>query len=81
MPHRPGCSGFHSSIDYRSRAKAGDLLRIGDQPAAYPATTKRYMYHMIATKDRADLRRSQHHCERQTAPQSSDLAASALGSV
>jgi len=54
-----GCSGFRPSIDYRSRAKAGKLLGIGDQPGAQPATTDRYMYHMIATKDRADLCRGQ----------------------
>jgi hypothetical protein len=50
-----GCSGFRPSIDYRSRAKAGKLLGIGDQTAAQPAATDCYMYHMIATKHRADL--------------------------
>jgi hypothetical protein len=60
-----GCGGFRPSIDYRRRAKAGQLLGIDDQPAAYSATTDCYMYHMIATKHRAHLCRGQDGCERQ----------------
>jgi hypothetical protein len=76
-----GCSGFRPSIDYRSRAKAGKLLGIGDQTAAQPAATDCYMYHMIATKHRADLCCGQDGREWQTPSQSTDLATPAFGSI
>ena len=69
---------FHSSINHRSWAKAGNLLRNGDQPAAQPAKPDRYVYHMIATKDRAHLCRGQNDRSRQTAPGGADLPAPAF---
>ena len=81
VPHRPGRSGFRPSIDYRPRAKAGELFRIADQPAAQPAAAERYMYHMIAAKNRAHLGRGQHGRNRQVPPERTDLAAPALGAV
>jgi hypothetical protein len=79
--HPPRCGGFRPSIDQRSRAKAGELFRIGKQPAAQPAATQRHVYHMIAAEYAAHLCRSEHGRKRQAAPERANLVPSALGSV
>src|SRR5207248_3014364 len=79
--HPAGCGGFRPSIDYRSRAKAGDLFRIGKQPAAQPPATERHVYHMIAPEHAGQFCRSQHGGERQVTPERTDFVPSALGSV
>ncbi len=81
MPHPPDYSGFQPLVDYRPRAKTGKLFRIADQAFAQPAAAERYIYHMIATKNRPHLGRSQHNRERQVPPESTDLATPSLGSV
>jgi hypothetical protein len=79
--HPLRCGGFRPSIDYRSRAKAGDLFRIGEQPAAQPPAAERHMYHMIAPEYPAHLCRRQNGSKRQVTPERTDLAAATLGSV
>jgi hypothetical protein len=68
-------------INHRTETKSNNFLRHGDQPAAQPAISDSYVYHMIATKYRAHLRRGQHHRNRQTAPQGADLPATAFRPV
>jgi hypothetical protein len=80
LPCHPAQSGFHS-INHRTGAKAGNLPRNGDHPVAQPAIAYSYVYHMIATKDRAHLCRGQHDRNRQTAPQGADLPAPAFRPV
>ena len=80
MPCWPAQSRFHS-INHRTGAKAGNLLRNGDQPVAQPAIPDSYVYHMIATKDRAHLCCGQHDCNWQAAPQGADLPAPAFRPV
>src|SRR5215813_9715607 len=74
-------SGFHSSINHRTRAKSGDLLRDGDQLAAQPAIPYRYVYHMIATKDRAHLRCGQNDRNGQTTRYRTHLPAAPLSPI
>jgi hypothetical protein len=80
LPCRPAQSGFHS-INNRTGPKAGNLLRNGDQPIAQPAIPDNYVYHMIATKDRAHLCGGQHDCNWQAARQGTDLSAPTFGPV
>jgi hypothetical protein len=79
--HPLRCGGFRPSIDHRSRAKAGDLFRIGEQSAAQPAATERHVYHMIASEYPAHLCRSEHSCKRQMTPKCTNFVPSALGAV
>jgi hypothetical protein len=81
VPHRSGHSGFHPSVDYRARAKTGKLFRIADQAAAQAAAAERYMYHMIAAKYCAQLGCGEYGSEWKVPPESTNLAAAALGAV
>jgi len=81
LPHPSRAAGCRLSIDYRSGAKAGNLLRIYQQSAAQPTATDPHMYHMIAPKHSAHLCRREHRGKRQIAPERPKLAASAFGPV
>jgi hypothetical protein len=80
LPCRPARSGFRS-INHRTGAKAGNLLRNGDQPIGQPAIPDRYVYHMIATKDRGHLCCGQDDCNWQAPAQGADLPAPAFRTV
>ena len=81
MLHPPRCGRFRPSIDYRSRAKAGDLFRIGQQPTAQPATGESHVYHMITPEYPAHFCRSQHGRKGQSAPERANFVPPALRSV
>jgi hypothetical protein len=59
------------------RAKAGDLLRIGNEPIAKWSGPERRVYHMLAAKSRPNLCRRQHADKRQVARQRLHLPAGA----
>jgi hypothetical protein len=79
--HRPAHSGFHPSVDYRPTAKTDKLFRIFDQSCAQPAAAERYIYHMIPTKNPAQLVGSKHRRQRQVPIKGAELAPPALGSI
>jgi hypothetical protein len=64
-------------LDHRSRAKAGNLLRISNQPITEPPRPERCVYHMLAAKSRSNLCRRQHADKRQVARQRLHLSAGA----
>ncbi len=77
MPRQPAWDGLFRPLDHRVCAKAGNLLRIGDEPATERASPERCVYHVFATEGCANFCCPQHADKRQLARERPQLAAGA----